>query len=94
MGVGLLTQDNFTSKEVCDASKRTYAGTQLQSCEALPGDHAQCDNFYVCDASGQNCNPCQSYKFASGKNMGRTSGNHHKSCMPMPGNCNNGVGWQ
>ena len=94
MGVSVLNHDNFSSKAVCDASKRTYAGTQVQSCEALPGDAAQCDNFFVCDASGTKCNPCQSYKFTSGRNMGRTSGNHQRSCMPMPGNCDNGVGLQ
>ena len=86
MGVGLPNQSNYSSKAVCDASKRTYA-KNVQSCEFLPGGSAQCDQFYVCDGSGK-CNPCQTNKT---KANGHRSGNQ---CMPMPGNCNNPTGWQ
>ncbi len=93
MGVGLVTKDNYTSKEVCDASKRTFAGTQVQSCEALPGDHASCDNFYVCDAKG-NCNPCQSYDTGRARHLNASHGAEGRSCKPAAGNCHTGTGWQ
>lgn len=90
MGVELLTQHNYTSKSTCDNSKRVYAGTQVQSCESLPGGAEQCDGFYVCDSTQKNCNPCQSYASSTGKNLNRTSGSQYASCMPMSGNCNDG----
>ena len=88
MGVGLPTKDDYSSKAVCDASSRAFAGKQVHSCESLPAEAAQCDNFYVCDATGENCNACQIYKFTSYKNMGRASG---RMCRQAPGGCESGV---